>query len=431
MKSFANLSEFIQWLRSELKNNPSAFTGEEEIKIGIVQPILTHLGWNVGNSSYVFPEYSPTKGKGRVDYGLLIPERELKLQCVIEAKRKSINLDSAEDQLFEYISREVPPLAVLTNGRKWRFYRPGAFGEYKERLIHALDIEKDPPKEVVRRFDRYLSFEKTNSGEATEHAELDHKEIATKKHISKAWARIRSSDKLIALLTEETRRIFGAPPQRKYVEEFLKNLGGHECKPETGQKLGKIQRLIEFLTPLIEEGKYTRKQLQKKAEERFKGDIAVATIRTQLNPKNNKFSFPMEVDERTKVLRFIKKVPGPADGAVYKKSIEGASFVLFNTEYEKKDRASAFIEVMKVLANKDQSFLERLAPELARRKTQCLSRNLADMSKSDQKAAKPLVDGWWLTTRSSTKKKRSMFREICKVAGIPYGNPQGLKIINF
>lgn len=431
-----DLLQFIQWLKTKLETDPSFCVGKEEhVKTSIINPVLMRLGWEVENPSYVFLEYSPRRYSGRVDYGLLIPERDNKLQCVIEAKARGANLNSFEDQLFKYISSEVPWLAILTDGRKWRFYSPRALGKYEQSLVHALDIQKDPLEEVVRRFNRYLSFERVSSAEAMDDLDSDHKEITIKRHISRAWAKICSSDELIDLLTNETRKISGPAPERRYVEEFLRGLQGdeEEGKDDPKPRKGKIRRVVEFLTPLIKEGIYTRKQLQEKAEKQF-DDVSPNTIDTQLwgsmktDPNLNKFPYVVEVDSTTKFMKFTKEVPKTRKEVLIARNENDKKirFFLWGEEYTEATAISAYIKIFTILSREDEKFLEELAPKTKGPKNQWLSKNRDDMSNYEE--TEPLLGGWWLDKNISNEYKNRRLRKACEVAGIPFGKREGLKV---
>ena len=329
------LLKFILSLKDDLPSFKGAF--EPDIRERIVRPVLELLGWkplNIGS------EYS--LNKGRVDYGLLIPERKNELQCIIEVKAMGVDLCAAESQLLKYAFQDAPPLAILTDGAKWRFYFSTGVGNFKERFICALDIQEDLPDKIVDVLERYLSFQNTLFGKAKKNVKADHEERITKESISLAWKKIRFSEKLIDMVIGQATLISGDAPSKAYVEEFLKNLGGNDNEP-------------------------------------------VSDIQKGL----------------------------------------GVSFVLFNEEHEEKDNASAFIKIVELLAGKDQSFLERLAPKI-NGKNKRLSKNRAEMSDYDQKAAKKVADDWWLTTHSSTKGKRSILRKACEVAGIPFNKREGL-----
>ena len=428
----SGLLKFISsWKNKRVPRN------EQNVKNRIIQPILEYLGWNVKSDLYIDAEYSLVKrdGKGgiyKVDYGLLIPKFEEKLRCIIEAKapgKLSGNLLSdAESQLLDYAYHLRVPLAFLTDGIKWRIYLPTAL---RDPLAFDLDVEKDSSDEIVATLEDCLSFEKISSNEAIEIVRRKLEERVAKKQISRAWEKLLVSDKLITLLIKETKQISGDTPERQYVEEFLKGLnGGGEENPEKGK--GKIQRLIEFLTPLIKEGKYTRNQLQKKAEEEFRKNIARSTIDTQLwgsmksDAKLNRFSHVVEVDSRTKVMRFTKEVPkveSENDGGSSDKEIH---FFLRGKKYTEETAISAYVKIFEIFASQDGSFLEVLAPQTAGLKNQWLSRSRDDMSVYDE--ATELPGGWWLDKNVSNKDKNKRLEKACKIAGIVFGKPEGLKV---
>ena len=368
----SELLEFISSLKKRL--GKGSFSHESAVSMFVILPVLKYLGWDIETPGYVCPQYSLENLK--VDYGLKISRGKREgLRCIVEVKAEK-NLEgntSADRQLFQYAFLAGAPLAVLTDGGRWRFYLPMAAGDFEERLVRTLDVEKHPPEKVVQGLVDYLSFENTRSGKAKKNAERDHEErirsIETNKNISKAWENLLDgpSDRLVTLLVDETSRISsGYPPVRADVEGFIKNRGSIETS--------------HGIPP-------------------------------------------------------VKKTKGPSPGAPSGRKETGKkpSFSLFGEEYtdEKWDIASAFVKIMEILARRDQSFLGRLAPELEGKKNKPLSQNRGELADYARGQAKRLPGGWWLTTHSSTDVKRSVLRKACKVAGIPYGNPQGLKIINF
>ena len=361
----SDLQRFIIVL--EKKPDPDS---ESKVKIQIVQPILEKLGWDIKNDSYVAPEYK-LKMKGSknnykyADYGLLIPKFKKSLRCIIEVKTpgklSGSFLDDAEHQLLQYAFIANVPLAVLTDGLRWKFYLPSA-GEDKH--VCTLDLKKDPSDEVVSKLVRYLSFENTISNKSTKNAKSDLNERVMKEEIFQAWEKLLASDKLIDLLIKETRQISGDTPERQYVKEFLDGL--------------------------ITGGGEDRKDVK------------------------------------------VKKEPTrPASSTEKKVSGKKFSFFLLGEYTEEKDRASAFIKIMETLAERDQGFLERLAPEVEGEINKPLSRNLEDIAAYARGQAKPLPGGWWFTTHSSTDVKKSMLRTACKIAEIPFEKHEGLKLVRF
>lgn len=72
-----------------------------------------------------------------------------------------------------------------------------------------------------------------------------------------------------------------------------------------GKKKTKVQERIEFLTPLIQEGKYTKKELVQKLQEQF--DMSTSAAQTLLtDAKNSKYTkfHTVVVEDENKVMSF-------------------------------------------------------------------------------------------------------------------------------
>ncbi len=361
-------SDFLRFV-SSVKQKLGSYPGEQAVSIGIVLPVLKHLGWDVYNPGYVCPEYPLDRRK--VDYGLKIFEEENKgLRCIIEVKAEG-NLD-ADQQLFQYAFIAGVPLAVLTDGKSWRFYLPMTPGSFEERLVRTLDFGKHKREEIIEGLERYLSFRNTRSGKAVRNAERDRTEKIKRKqaenNISLAWEKLLggSSDKLITLLIEETSQISpGYAPAQEDVETFLRNF--HE-RPNSVGPPSRIPSKSEPKPTLIK----TKNTTQRKTD---------------------------------------------------------YSFRLFGNEYSGyPTAASAFVKILEILAGRDQSFLARLAHETAGRKYRLLSMNKEDLGPLGYKVAKELPGAWWVSTHSSSNGKIQVLKKACGVARIPFGKPSGLKV---
>ena len=343
-------AEFLKFI-SLVKNRLGSYPNEQSVSVQVVLPVLSFLDWDTCNPDYVYPEYPLEKLK--VDYGLKISEGDQEgLRCIIEVKAEG-NLD-ADRQLFQYAFIAGSPLAVLTDGRHWRFYLPMLPGKFEERLVRTLDFSNHSDEEIVNGLIRYLSFENTRSGMARENAEKDHnqriKTENTKKNVSAAWEKLLdgSSDKLVTLLVEETSQISsGYAPARSDVEGFLRKKNIEEnrefpsrTKPkpsnaegytprktkETGsgtkkdKKPTKATQVREFLIPFFEEGKKKKKELKKMVMDHFnpKADegiinISESTINDafwlcQKKDKRNKFPYVVIVNDR-EIWEFTDEVP--------------------------------------------------------------------------------------------------------------------------
>ncbi len=343
----------------------AVYKSETSVREQIVRPVLEYLGWDVNNPRCVCPEF-PLEGR-RVDYGLMVPEDSNAPRCIIEVK--TVGNMTADRQLFEYAFHAGSPLAFLTDGKRWRFYLPMSPGSLEERLVRTLDFEEHSANEVAEGLVRYLSFDNTHSGQAKENAENDRDKrigkVKARKNISTAWERL---------------------------------LDG------TSDKL--VNLVIEE-TSLISESAPERSDVEK-------------FLRNLKTPGQEPELFSRKREQESEPEKPRKKV------------VRETSFILLGEEYREKSMADAFAKIMGILAVRDKDFLSRLASSLpVGGSRKWLSRNREGLGrhKWDRASARKLSGGWFLNTHSSTDQKITILRKACKIAGIPFGNPRGLKII--
>jgi hypothetical protein len=94
------LAKIVQRLES------GSYINEAAVRIGIIEPILARLGWDLSDPQAVQPEFS-SEGR-RVDYALCaFPARPT---VFIEAKAIG-KVEAADRQLFEYAFHEGVPFA--------------------------------------------------------------------------------------------------------------------------------------------------------------------------------------------------------------------------------------------------------------------------------------------------------------------------------
>lgn len=367
----SDLLQFICSVRDQLVRD--IFQTEAAVREMIVLPVLGHLGWPL-NPLHIRPEHS--LGNLKVDYGLMISENSSTPRCIIEVKALG-NLANADRQLFEYAYRAGAPIAVLTDGKQWMIYLSIGGGEFQEKLVRTFDFTKHDPEEIAKGLDRYLSFDNTCSEQARRNAEHDRDKRITKdmakKQIPVAWENLlkANSDRLINLLIEETSQFSEYPPARSDVEEFLKNLENAEFKPKP-------------------------KTARRKKPEPQKPELRK---RAQSSSKPEK---------------------------PQKKSGNETQFILLGGKYSERTAAKAYARIMKILAARDKDFTMRLAPLTAGKKKKWLSQNREDMVKI--KMSEEISPGWWLDTNLSNESKIKRLEMACKIAGIPFGKPVGLKI---
>ena len=138
------LKEHIEDIRKGLETN--RYPNEASVSQGIVLRLLGALGCPTYDTQLVIPEYG-VEGT-RVDFALCHPPS--KPIVFIEVKQVG-NIEGAERQLFEYAFHEGVPIAILTDGREWRFFHPTAQGDYRERKVHEMDLTEDDSEKNAER----------------------------------------------------------------------------------------------------------------------------------------------------------------------------------------------------------------------------------------------------------------------------------------
>lgn len=219
----------------EVRNNSSRLILDEaSIKSGVVQRLLSLLGWNPFDVNEVKPEY--TVESKRVDFSLRINGTN---KVFIEVKRPSENLEPHQEQLLGYSFREGVKLAILTNGITWWFYLPLNEGSWEQRRFFTADFTEQESESIGERFIDLLSKKNIASGDAVKNAEhlyksRQRKEIL-KDALPKAWHKIINDpdDLLVELLIETTEKLSGFRPEIGDIEKFLRNVPDYTAtRPE-------------------------------------------------------------------------------------------------------------------------------------------------------------------------------------------------------
>jgi len=155
-----------------------ADTNEATIQQYVVLPILRALGWDDTNlgSMEILPEYKVESR--RADYALHI-QREQNPMVLIECKRWNQAIGRNEEQICFYAYSGNVPLAIITNGKLWRFYLSRwEASSLSGRIFCEIDIED---REVaVSDLEKYLLKSNVASGEAELNAEIALKEKVDK-----------------------------------------------------------------------------------------------------------------------------------------------------------------------------------------------------------------------------------------------------------
>lgn len=118
-----DFSEKIAELTKKVRNIGDTLGTEEATKNALVMPFIAALGYDVFNPGEVVPEFSAPIGEykdARVDYAILADGKPILL---IECKAFGTALDTKQcNQLQLYFHGTEAPIAILTDGNRYRFY---------------------------------------------------------------------------------------------------------------------------------------------------------------------------------------------------------------------------------------------------------------------------------------------------------------------
>jgi hypothetical protein len=293
------------------------YTSEAAVREALVLPLLRGLGWDDLDPDRVVREFRV--GGRRVDYGL----------CAFGGKPsvflevKAPELITGDRQLFEYAFHEGVPMAILTNGREWNFYLPGAQGSYDDRLLYKLDLVERQASEVAERLHRYLEFERVRSGSAQEDALRDYKDLhnqrIVKDAIPRAWNQLiaEPDELLVELIADRAASICGFRPELELIQQFLSRLS-HSPAPLPPDGLPKPEPGPHPPPP---DGPHVYEFLGRRLSARSAIDVVIAVLREMANKDSRffeKFESVARGRSRNHVARRIEDVyPGHPQLAKY------------------------------------------------------------------------------------------------------------------
>ncbi len=169
------LKEHIDDIRGSLETG--RYPDEAAVRQGVVLRLLDALDWPIYSPQIVYPQYPV--GEGKVDFALCHPESTPLV--FIEVKQIG-NIEEAEQQLFEYAFHEgIIPIAVLTDGQKWRFFHLMGLEYYRELKVCELDFIKGNSEEIADCLNIYLNYQSIRKGEAIRRIKKDYKRIYKQK----------------------------------------------------------------------------------------------------------------------------------------------------------------------------------------------------------------------------------------------------------
>lgn len=210
-----------------------AFVNEDQVSKGVVLRLLRELGWDVFDPALVKSEHPI--GSRRVDYALIRPP--FGAVVLIEVKRVGKLKAKGEDQLFDYCAKQGVPLAVLTDGKEWRFYFPGGMGTYEQRRFATVDLVEAEAEDCASSLARYLEYGAVASGEAQSNVNADYeahwKRIVVRKEFPVVLdALVKKADpRFVTLFCDEVENRCRVRPDQEMVREFLTG-SSPDCRTE-------------------------------------------------------------------------------------------------------------------------------------------------------------------------------------------------------
>jgi hypothetical protein len=100
-------------------------------------------------------------------------------RIIVETKALGQNINMHVQQLSDYCGRELPVLAILTNGRHFRIYSPQwrHLRTFAEKVIYEFELKDLLDTNLQSRLEKILDFRNYNSLAFIEHIEQREKEI--------------------------------------------------------------------------------------------------------------------------------------------------------------------------------------------------------------------------------------------------------------
>ena len=228
---------------------------EATIQQYVVLPILRALGWDDTNlaSMEILPEYKIESR--RADYALHIKQEQDPV-VLIECKRWNQPIGKNEEQICFYAYSGNVPLAIITNGRLWRFYLSSwEASSLSDRIFCETDIENR--EGAIANLEKYLLKSNVVSGEAGLNAEIALEEEAEASEPSSINPDSDFTDSIIDDQLEEGQTTVYAEISGEWTVEQIRNLVSEEMRdfyeanfPEERcnvfyRRVAEIQNLIE------------------------------------------------------------------------------------------------------------------------------------------------------------------------------------------
>ncbi|NNV55464.1 hypothetical protein [Limnovirga soli] len=100
-------------------------------------------------------------------------------RIIVETKALGQNINQHVQQLADYCGKELPVLAILTNGRHFRIYSPQwrQLRSFTEKIIYEFELKNLSDINLINRLEKILDFTNYDNLEFIDHIEQREKEI--------------------------------------------------------------------------------------------------------------------------------------------------------------------------------------------------------------------------------------------------------------
>jgi predicted nucleic acid-binding Zn-ribbon protein len=135
-------------------------------------------------------------------------------KIIVETKALGQKIDMHVQQLSDYSGKELPVLAILTNGRHFRIYSPQwrYWRTFREKIIYEFELKDLNDTELLNRLEKILGFSNYKSEEFFKHVEEREREI------------LKNKNEIIAIQNSYNDNLSSIESRIKEIEQEVKSL---------------------------------------------------------------------------------------------------------------------------------------------------------------------------------------------------------------
>lgn len=186
---------------------------EQNVKYNIVIPFLNYFGYNTLDL-----EHAAQGSRIDINIGNKI---------IIETKALNKNLDEYVNQVEKYCNAERPNLAILTNGKYYRFYSPFMrVSSFSDTLIYKFSLSDFSNDEVIERITKIIGADNYKNDTYLNYIEERENEITQIKDLLKDYENKKLSNieviqkEIIQLKSERTKLESEIGLKQKEIEQI-------------------------------------------------------------------------------------------------------------------------------------------------------------------------------------------------------------------